>query len=116
MGKRIIVTTIFVLGSIFSIWFLWEKVFLLTFVLLVLAVMELVVIGSKRLRLVYPIVIFGGVPTEIVAIYFGAWQYTKPSFLNVPLWLLPAWGNAGMISICIYELMREAFLKNNKIN
>ena len=115
MSKRIIVTTIFVLGSIFSIWFLWEKVFLLTFILLGLAIMESMTIGSKKLWLVYPIVIFGGVLTEVVAIYFGAWQYTRPSFLNVPLWLLPAWGNAGIISICIYELMGEVFEINKKI-
>ena len=109
MGKQIIVTIIFIWGSIFSIWFLWERVFLLTFILLGLALMELMVVGSKRLWLVYPIIIFGGVLTEVVAIYLGAWQYAKPSFLNVPLWLLPAWGNAGVISICVYELMGGGF-------
>lgn len=76
--------------------------------------MELLVIGSKKMLMTYPIIIFGGVLTEVVAIYFGAWQYTLSTFVNVPLWLLPAWGNAGLISICVYKLIGEVLESRDK--
>jgi hypothetical protein len=69
--------------------------------------MELSDIASKKLLLAYFMILLGGVTTEIIAIYLRAWQYTKPSFFGVPLWLLPAWGNAGIISICIYKFLGE---------
>lgn len=28
---------------------------------------------------------------EIIAIYFGAWQYANPTLLGIPLWLPLAW-------------------------
>ncbi len=106
ISKKFIITTgIFIIGSMMSIWFLWQDILLLTIILIGLAIMELLVIGNKRLLLAYFLILLGGVMTEIIAIYFGAWQYTKPSFLGIPLWLLPAWGNAGIISICIYKLL-----------
>ena len=86
----------------------------MTVILLILAGMELWVVGSKKMLVAYPIIIFGGVLTEIVAIYFGAWHYTLPTFINVPLWLLPAWGNAGLISICVYKLVGEILEEKSK--
>ncbi len=103
--KFIIATGILIAGSIISIWVFWQNILLLTVILAGLAVMELLVIGSKKLLLAYFLILLGGVTTEIVAIYLGAWQYTKSSFLGIPLWLLPAWGNAGIISICIYKFL-----------
>jgi hypothetical protein len=33
-----------------------------------------------------------GLIAEVVAVHFGAWQYTNPSLLRVPIWLPIAWG------------------------
>ncbi len=39
--------------------------------------------------------IFG--PTmEIVIIHHGAWQYTNPTFLGIPIWLPLLWGFAAL--------------------
>ncbi len=33
-----------------------------------------------------------GPVAEIIAIYFGAWHYTNPTQLGIPIWLPLAWG------------------------
>lgn len=48
-----------------------------------------------------------GVCGEIVFIHFGAWQYTNPSFLGVPLWLPFAWGFTVMVIRNIAESLAE---------
>jgi len=106
--KLIITTTIFTIGSIVSIWLFWQNVFLLTFILVCLAIMEFVVLKKKEVIIAYFIIMFGGVMTEMVAIHLGAWQYTQPSFLGIPFWLLPAWGNAGIIGVCVYKLVKKS--------
>ena len=40
--------------------------------------------------------IFGPL-TEIICIKAGAWSYTTPSFLGIPLWLPLLWGGAGLL-------------------
>lgn len=35
---------------------------------------------------------------EVVAIYYGAWHYTNPSFIGIPIWLPFAWGLATMLT------------------
>lgn len=44
---------------------------------------------------------------EIVAIYFGAWQYTNPTFFGIPLWLPLVWG----LSITVIKRFAEIFIK-----
>jgi len=41
---------------------------------------------------------------EMVAIYFGAWQYSISNIVNVPIWLFILWGDAGAL---IYQLTIE---------
>jgi len=104
--KFIIITTIFTIGSIGSIWLFWQNVFLLTFILICLAIMEFIALKKKEIIITYFVIMFGGVMTEVVAIHLGAWRYTEPSFWGIPLWLLPAWGNAGIIGVCVYKLVQ----------
>ncbi len=34
---------------------------------------------------------------EIISIYFGAWGYTNPTFLEIPIWLPIAWGSTTLL-------------------
>jgi len=34
---------------------------------------------------------------EGVAVYFGAWSYTNPSFFGIPIWLPIVWGLASLL-------------------
>ncbi|MGB4223795.1 MAG: hypothetical protein WBJ54_08265 [Syntrophorhabdus sp.] len=38
---------------------------------------------------------------EVIATKVGIWQYTLPTFLNIPLWLPFAWGLAAVLIIRI---------------
>ncbi len=34
---------------------------------------------------------------ELIIVYFGAWTYNNPSYLNIPLWLGLSWGYIAVI-------------------
>ena len=44
---------------------------------------------------------------EIVAISFGVWQYTNPSFLGIPIWLPLVWG----LAVVLIKRVAEIFVK-----
>lgn len=44
---------------------------------------------------------------EIIAIYFGVWQYANPSFLGIPMWLPFVWG----LAIVLIKRIAEIFVK-----
>ncbi|MBU0530504.1 MAG: hypothetical protein ABIH52_02250 [Candidatus Aenigmatarchaeota archaeon] len=44
---------------------------------------------------------------EMVAIYFGAWQYANPTAFGVPIWLPLAWG----IIILLIKRVAETFVR-----
>ncbi len=48
---------------------------------------------------------------EVVAIYFGAWQYTNPTFLGIPMWLPIVWGLAAVLIKRISELFVKIEVK-----
>ena len=91
--RIIIITGSFIVFTVLGVWLLWRNVPLLTAVLFVLALIELVTIKSKKLTIMFFLCCIGGGIVEGIAIYFGSWHYTEPTFLNIPLWLLPGWGN-----------------------
>lgn len=112
----IIITGSFIILSILSIWLLWRNVLLLTSVLFILAFIELITIKSKKLTIVFFLCCIGGGIVESVAIYFGNWHYTEPTFFNIPFWLLPAWGNAGIFIVAFYKLLGKIkFLNKGNI-
>lgn len=112
--RIIIITALFLILSILGIWFLWEDIILLTVTLFFLALIELSAIGSRKLAVVFFLCGIGGGIVEIVAVHFGAWNYTEPTFLNIPLWLLPGWGNAGIIIVTLYKLLGNVEWLNKK--
>ena len=40
---------------------------------------------------------------EAVVIFSGAWQYTQPQLVSIPLWLPFLWGLAGITIVTSYE-------------
>jgi len=75
------------------------------------AIVELLILKSKKLALAYVLIAIGGPFVEVMAVYFGAWQYTLPTFIGIPVWLIPAWGNAGIIAISVYKSITKFFKK-----
>ena len=98
-------TGLFIFLNFIFIWFFWQRVISLTMLLIVLAVLEMIVIGSKKLVAVFILAAIGAAIFESISIHLGIWSYNAPTFYNIPIWLIPGWGNAAIIIITFYKLM-----------
>lgn len=112
--RIITITATFFILSVLGVWFLWEDVILLTAVLYFLAFVELSAIGSKKMVILFFLCGVGAVIFESIAISLGAWHYAKPTFFNIPLWLIPGWGNAGVFIVNFYKLLGKIDWLNKK--
>ncbi len=111
----IVITGLFIVVNILSIWFIWQQPIKLALVLFILSLVELWNIRSKKVIFIFIISALGGIFVEIGAIHFGNWKYSLPNFLNIPLWLIPAWGNAGIIIVSFYKLFSKiSFLRKEQ--
>lgn len=66
------------------------------FLVLIIASVILLKKGDKIDLLAFLVSMVAGPIGEIVAIYFGAWEYSNPSFIGIPIWLPLLWGIAGI--------------------
>lgn len=83
---------------------LWESPHVLMIALFVLYGFWQSLVLKER-SYIYIFVIAGvfGPLAEIIAIYAGAWQYSLPQLLGIPLWLPPLWGLAGVFLVRIWQ-------------
>ncbi len=65
-------------------------------VLIILSAVFVWLQWSRETLVIFLVVAFLGPLSEIAAIYFGAWIYTTPVLLGIPLWLPFLWGNAAL--------------------
>lgn len=105
--RLIIITVFFIAVNILAILFVWQYPLTLTIYLVILTLVELWNIKSRKVLLVFIISAFGGSFVEIMAVHLGIWQYVLPEFFGIPIWLIPAWGNAGIIIVCFYKLFSQ---------
>jgi hypothetical protein len=54
----------------------------------------------------YSVAFLLGPAAEVIAVYFGAWEYSKPLFL-IPLWLPPLWGVTAVVMRRLAETLVE---------
>ncbi len=74
----------------------WHNSFL-TFLLLSILLIVALFLWHDPLDLkIFIIAALGGSLGEIIAIFFGAWSYTLPNFLGIPVWLPLLWGFAAV--------------------
>lgn len=89
---EIIVDSILFIFAILAISFFYANNLLLTAVLLVILIATLKVWYRPRDIHFFIAAVIVGPIAEIVAVHFGAWQYTNSTVLGIPLWLPLAWG------------------------
>jgi Gpi18-like mannosyltransferase len=105
--KQIVATGFFMLFNFLFIWFFWKKVVLLAIILFALAVLEMAIIRSRKLVAVFILAAIGAATFESISIHLGIWSYNMPMVFNIPLWLIPGWGNAAIIVVTFYKLMSK---------
>jgi hypothetical protein len=103
----ITVTATSIFCTFFSVIYLWQSPLLLTPILFAISAIELFVISSKKLWIIFIISGIGGATIEAISIYFGIWSYNIQSFLGIPFWLIPLWGFAGVYIVTVYKLLSK---------
>jgi len=104
---QIVATGFFILFNFLFIWFLWKEVIFLAALLFMLAFLELALIKSRKLAAVFVLAAIGAAAFESISIHLGIWSYNMPMVFNIPLWLIPGWGNAAIIIVTFYKLMSK---------
>ncbi len=91
-----VVMSVLALGTLLSIVFFWRDWILAVVLLVLLGLLMMVIEGKWDSVLLYFIAFIFGSLSEIVAVHFGAWDYTLPQFAGISAWLPFVWGNAGL--------------------
>jgi len=95
--KSLIFSFVIFCGGVALISLLYKNALLLTAILFLCWLIVLKFWHTKRDFYSFIIGAILGTCAEIIAVYSGAWRYTNPTVLNVPLWLPLAWGIGSMI-------------------
>lgn len=101
---------IFIIAVILIIIF-YSNNLILTLLIIFLSFIALKIYFRKSDIYFYVIAAILGPIGEILAIRYGVWRYTNPTFLGIPLWLPFAWG-------AVVVLIRNVslnFIKETKI-
>jgi uncharacterized membrane protein YoaT (DUF817 family) len=83
---------------------LWSRPVILMICCGVISLTILLQWHTNRDIFIYWVAFILGSIAELIAVYFGAWKYTKPSYL-IPLWLPFTWGIAGLLIKNISETL-----------
>lgn len=78
---------------------LYQRVFLLTALLVVTAGLVLVAWRDGAVNpCLFAVAAVLGPAGEILCAAAGVWTYSHPAFLGIPLWLPPAWGVVAVMA------------------
>jgi hypothetical protein len=83
---------------------LWNQPIVLIISLAVLAAIQIYKWHTKSDLVYFSVPVVLGPLAEGIAIYFGAWQYSKPLYL-IPVWLPVLWGIAALFMKKICEII-----------
>lgn len=100
MNKKInnILTGLIAISSLISVALLWKYNFLLTAILIILAILMLLMNKSKQEIKTFVFCGVFGAMAETFTIIFGAWTYGNPNFIGIPVWLIILWGIAAVFT------------------
>jgi len=104
-SKKIIVSLIFIILGILVTAFFWRESILLSLLVIFLAYLKHKLCPLKKEFLWFILVAPLGATAEALMMYIGGnpWIYVNPSVFNIPLWLIPLWGYAGILFVTLYE-------------
>jgi len=95
----------FLIGSlaVISVCLFWRQPVLTSLVLIFLALIKHQKYPLKHEFALFVLAAIWGGVFESMAIFAGAWSYTKTDLINIPLWLPFLWGVTGISGITFYE-------------
>ena len=105
--KELIYEVLLFCIGVLLISFYYTNDLLLTFLLVLVWLIGIIFWHKKHDVYFFIIGSICGPIGEIVSIHFGAWSYTNPMFLGIPLWLPFGW---GLVTVLIKRIA-ETFVK-----
>lgn len=116
-NKKLMTYMVINLLSILTLIFvilLFEKNFILTFLLILIGLVMLFILKSlKKVTIFFSCGIMGAI-SEIIAVSNGVWTYSNPNSFGIPLWLIPLWGIAAIFMINFQEQLSQLKITYNK--
>lgn len=95
MQNRYIMRSLYIL-TLFAAVFLWRVPYIALVFLTITSILLLKITQWRYVRAYIFCAVFGSLG-EIIAIWAGAWQYSKPQFAGIPIWLPLIWGSAAVL-------------------
>jgi len=95
MKKELIIEVLIYALSITLAALLWHNPVFLSICYVLISIFMLYRWHAKSDLIFYFVAVVLGPLGEVVAVYFGAWQYSKPLYL-IPIWLPFLWGIAAL--------------------
>ncbi len=93
--------------SLISVAFLWEHNLALSLILVILAIIMLLTKRSTKELKTFIICALSGAIAESLAVMMGAWSYTNPDIVGIPMWLPILWGIAAIFMVRLYSHIRK---------
>jgi hypothetical protein len=103
--KRLFIDAIFFTLLIANIGLFWRTPIIATLVALLIFFVAAIFFHTKEDVIFYVCGMILGPLAEIICVNQGAWTYTAPTFLGIPLWLPFVWGFAFLIAKRIKEAL-----------
>lgn len=94
IGKELLFDAMLYAFGVAAVSLLYKNNLLLTFVILAGWLVAVRLWHVKRDIYLFLSAAALGAAAEIIAVRFGAWQYSNPTLLGVPIWLPLLWGIA----------------------
>jgi hypothetical protein len=112
--KRFVQTLSFVVYGVATVSALWPRSLLLTAVLVLGSIVMLALQRDAEEYVLYGVAAVTGAIAEVVAIYYGAWQYTAPDVAGIPYWLPVLWGMAAIAMKRMTEVVHTVFIHEQR--
>ena len=108
--KKFLTTCLLAILTLLIPSFFGSNSFMSVALLSVVGILMLCVDWNLKHLIYYVAVFISGPLAESLAIHFGAWTYTQPIFIGVPIWLPFVWGNAGLYVLRLKSFIDSAFV------
>ena len=95
--KKFVISTILALAILLATSFFWNQSLIVAVILIVLSILMFLVEPKGGNAILYFFGFIFGPVSEAIAIHFGAWNYTFPLIVGIPIWLPLVWGIADFI-------------------
>ncbi|MBR9706523.1 hypothetical protein GOV14_05790 [Candidatus Pacearchaeota archaeon] len=102
--RNILFNAVYAFVSVLFVVLFFKDILLTTILIGVVSVVGFFKWNSRRTVVIWIFGALWGPVCEMIAIYFGAWQYTVYNVINIPFWLFFLWGNAAAF---LYQTARE---------